>query len=174
MKIICISGHAQHGKDTFAGMLSDVYKERGERVLITHYADLLKYVCKAFWGWNGKKDATGRTLLQKVGTDVFRKNDPDFWVRFMVEVLGFAAENWDRVIIPDCRFPNEIDELKKEGFDVHHIRIVRIGFMSPLSEEQQNHPSETALDDVTPDFTVYNHKTLSDLYGSAITIASEI
>ena len=92
----------------------------------------------------------------------------------MVEVLGFAGGNWDYVIIPDCRFPNEIDVLKEKGFDVNHIQIIRPGFMSPLSAEQQNHPSETALDDVVPDIKVFNNGTLSDLYGSAITIASNI
>lgn len=174
MKIICISGHAQNGKDTLAEMLADIYKNRGERVLVTHYADLLKYICKVYWGWDGKKDEAGRTLLQHVGTDRFRKAYPDFWVGFMIKVLGLCADQWDHVIIPDCRFPNEITGLVINGFPVKHVRIIRPGFFSPLSAEQQAHPSETALDSSTPDVTVYNRGTLSDLRISAETIVADL
>ena len=49
MKIICISAKAQHGKDTSALILKDIYESKGQKVLITHFADLLKYICKAFF-----------------------------------------------------------------------------------------------------------------------------
>ena len=82
---------------------------------------------------------------------------------FIVSILTLFDSTWDYVIIPDSRFPNEIDKLKQEGFDVQHLRVVRPDFISPLTPEQQKHPSETALDDVTPDFTVVNDGTLTDL-----------
>lgn len=63
MKIICISGHAQHGKDTFAKMLEEELELRNQKVLVTHYADLVKYICKQFFGWDGQKDEAGRHLL---------------------------------------------------------------------------------------------------------------
>lgn len=69
MKIVCISGKAQHGKDTTAKLLEEILEAQGNRVLIAHYGDLVKYVCKTFFGWDGKKDEKGRTLLQRVGTD---------------------------------------------------------------------------------------------------------
>lgn len=56
MKVITISGKAQNGKDTTAGLLKAALEADGYKVLITHYADLLKYICKQFFGWDGQKD----------------------------------------------------------------------------------------------------------------------
>ena len=78
VKVICISAKAQHGKDTSAAILKEIYEANGKRVLITHYADLLKYICKNFFGWNGEKDDYGRTLLQQVGTNIVCAKQPDF------------------------------------------------------------------------------------------------
>lgn len=163
MKIITISGHAQNGKDTVAGLLRDALKADGNRVLVAHYADLLKYMCRTFFDWDGNKDEKGRHILQYVGTDVIRKQAPDFWVDFIASVLTYFNENWDWVLIPDSRFPNEIDKLVSNGFDVTHIRVVRPNFKSPLTEEQQKHPSETALDNIKPDFYIDNDGTIDDM-----------
>ena len=163
MKILAISGHAQNGKDTVAGLLRDALKADGNRVLVAHYADLLKYMCRTFFDWDGNKDEKGRHILQYVGTDVIRKQAPDFWVDFISSVLTYFNENWDWVLIPDSRFPNEIDKLVSNGFDVTHIRVVSPKFNSPLKEEQQKHPSETALDNVEPNFYIYNEGSMEDL-----------
>lgn len=163
MKVICISGKAQHGKDTTAGFLNERLEDQGYDVLVTHYGDLVKYICKTFFGWNGEKDEYGRGLLQYVGTDMIRQHEPDFWVRFVAQILCFFREEWDYVLIPDSRFPNEIDYLRSAGMDVTHLRVIREHFQSPLTPEQQRHPSETALDNVTPDFYIHNNGTLDDL-----------
>lgn len=163
MKVICISGKAQHGKDTTAGFLKERLEDQGYDVLIAHYGDLVKYICKTFFGWSGQKDEYGRGLLQFVGTDVIREQEPDFWVAFLTKMLHFFREEWDYVLIPDSRFPNEIDYLRSAGLDVTHLRVIRDHFQSPLTEQQQRHPSETALDHVTPDFYIHNNGTLDDL-----------
>lgn len=166
MKVITISGKAQHGKDTTANILKSQLEADGYKVLIAHYADLLKYICRTFFGWDGKKDETGRTLLQYVGTDVVRSSRPDFWVEFIIQILKLFPDEWDYVLIPDCRFPNEIEALKNAGFETVHIRVIRRGLKSPLSAEQQNHPSETVLDEVLPDYYIYNGGTTEDLENS--------
>lgn len=163
MQILVISGHAQNGKDTVAGLLRDSLKADGNRVLVAHYADLLKYMCRTFFDWDGNKDEKGRHILQYVGTDIIRKQAPDFWVDFISSVLTYFNENWDYVLIPDTRFPNEIDKLLSNGFNVIHIRVVRPNFESSLTEEQKNHPSETALDNVNPDFYIYNEGSMEEL-----------
>lgn len=137
--------------------------ERGERVLITHYADLLKFICVNYFGWDGEKDERGRSMLQYVGTEVIRKRDPSFWVGFTATILKYFYGNWDYVIIPDCRFPNEITTMIDSGFDTVHVRVVRDGFYSPLTEGQRQHPSENALDDTEPDVYLHNNGTLEDL-----------
>ena len=163
MKVILISGKAQHGKDTVAGLLEKQLVKLKERVLLTHYADLLKYICKAFFGWDGNKDVRGRWLLQYVGTDVVRNKKPGFWVEFMSTILELFGENWDFVIIPDTRFPDEISTLKEKGFDVVHLRVKRTNFESQLTDEQKQHPSETALDNIEPDYWIENSGTTEDL-----------
>lgn len=173
MKVILISGKAQNGKDTTAGFMQAQFKEHGDRVLITHYADLLKYICTNYFGWDGVKDDNGRRMLQYVGTDVIRKQNPSLWVDFVALMLKYFHENWDYVIIPDCRFPNEVSTMIENGFDTVHVRVVRDGFKSPLTDEQQKHPSETALDDVEPDIYLHNSGTLDDLEQSIKNLIKE-
>lgn len=163
MKVILISGKAQNGKDTVADFLHKALVNDGKRVLVTHYADLLKYICTNYFGWDGNKDARGRQMLQYVGTDVIRKQNPTLWVDFVSMLLKYFHENWEYVIIPDCRFPNEVTTMVENGFDTVHLRVVRKNFKSPLTEEQQQHPSEIALDNVKPDYFIYNDGTLGEL-----------
>ncbi len=163
MKVILISGKAQNGKDTVADFLHKALVNDGKRVLVTHYADLLKYICTNYFGWDGNKDAKGRQMLQYVGTDVIRKQNPTLWVDFVSMLLKYFHENWEYVIIPDCRFPNEVTTMVENGFDTVHLRVVRNNFKSPLTEEQQQHPSEIALDNAKPDYFIYNDGTLGEL-----------
>ena len=171
---ICISGKAQNGKDTSAEIFKNELIIRGHSVLVIHQAALLKYICKAFFNWNGEKDEAGRTLLQQVGTNVIRKVEPDFWVEFIAKVTGFFKDTWDYIIVPDTRFPNELEKLKANDANVFHVRVIREGFKSPLTEEQQQHPSETALDGIESDFTLINDKGIDDLYGGVVSILDAI
>ena len=175
MKVICISGKAQHGKDTTAGYLMEALENQGKKVLIAHYGDLVKYVCEKFFGWDGVKDENGRTILQKVGTDLIREQEPIYWVGFIDSILYFCSDyaGWDYVLIPDCRFPNEVDFLKENNWDVVHVRVIRNqpGFVSPLTEEQQKHISETAMDDYPIDIRVENSGTLEQLKNAAMLMA---
>lgn len=166
MKILCISGHAQNGKDTFANFALEYLRERGDKVLVTHYADLLKYMCKTFFDWNGEKDDLGRGILQKVGTDVIRKQEPNFWVEYIAKVLKLFPNEWNYIIIPDTRFDNECSYLRNLNFDVTHIRIERPNFDNGLTAEQKNHISETALDKVKPDYILLNNGTLENFRGT--------
>ena len=161
-KFICISGKARHGKDTVADMMRSELEARHNRVLITHYADLLKYICKAYFGWDGNKDEAGRTLLQHVGTDCVRKQNPNFWVDFILQIATLFADKWDYILVPDTRFPNEISRIK-EQFDAVHIRVIRDEAGKELTQEQALHESEVALDHVTPDHSIYNCGSLEDL-----------
>lgn len=156
MKVILVSGKAQHGKDTFATIFKEIAEADGKTVLVAHYADLLKYICRTFYNWNGEKDKKGRTLLQETGVK-FRDYDYNFWVNFIINVLAVNNGKWDYVLIPDTRFPNEITRFKVEAaFDVSTVRVVRPNFTSTLSEEQQKHTSETALDDWDFDYCAEN------------------
>ena len=161
-KVICISGKAQHGKDTTAHFIKEYLEEHGKSVLIMHYSDLLKFIVRTYFGWNGEKDKDGRALLQYVGTDVIRRQSPDYWTDFAVGLIRMFPDEWDYVILADCRFPNEVECFKKSEFDTCHVRVIRAPFASPLTPEQQLHTSETALDAIGADRYLLNTGTLEE------------
>lgn len=155
MTIITLSGKAESGKDTVAKILKYKLEDLGYSVLICHYADLLKYICKTFFGWNGQKDLEGRTLLQRVGTEGIRSQRPDYWVDFIKDILHFFPNEWDYVLIPDCRFPNEVDSLK--DFDVIPVKVTRPNYENHLTEEQRQHPSETMHEHIIFSYEIVNN-----------------
>ena len=164
IKVILISGKAQVGKDSTATYLKDKLEQNGKSVLISHYGDLVKYICRTFFEWNGEKDSAGRSLLQFVGTDRIRKKYPDFWVKFVFDVLSVFSNEWDYVLVADCRFKNEINLFKNSDFDTITVRVERLNFESPLTKEQQNHESETNLDDQIFDYYISSESGLDKLH----------
>lgn len=145
-KVICISGKAGHGKDAAGKFIKSCLEEQGKTVVIAHYADLVKYICKKFFHWNGEKDEYGRTLLQTVGTEIVRAQNPNYWVDFLVSMLELFGNGWDYMIIPDWRYPNEAERFIEIGVETTRIRVVRPDYESGLTEEQKVHSSETVLD----------------------------
>jgi hypothetical protein len=149
-KIINISGKAQAGKDTAANNIKNLLSGLGYSCLIVHQADYLKFICKEYFGWDGKKDENGRGILQKIGTDIGRNRNPDIWVKVIELFINTFGEEYDIIIIPDVRFLNEV-EYFKNSHDVLNIRIIRKDFDNGLTEEQKNHLSEISLDNYTFD-----------------------
>lgn len=155
MKVITVSGKAEAGKDTSAKLLKEKLEELGYSAVIYHYADLLKFICEKFFGWDGQKNEEGRSLLQYVGTEVVRAKYPDYWVDFVKGLLKLFPNEWDFVIIPDTRFPNEIDLIKQE-FDCVAVRVTRPNYENHLTQEQRQHASEVALDAYMFDYEITN------------------
>ena len=163
MRVIVISGKAQHGKDTFANFAKDILESKNKKVLIAHFGDLVKYTAKTFFNWDGNKDIKGRTLLQAVGTDDVRNVFPNFWVDYINNILTVYKDKWDYVLIPDCRFINEIHRMtNKNCWDLFTIRVERLNFDNGLTEEQKNHPSETNLDNYDFDYYIKNDGSLEE------------
>ena len=158
-KILLVSGEAQNGKDTFAIAATKILNGKGITTKTVHFADSLKAKAKEL-GHDGLKDGPGRTFLQKLGS-IIRAKDINHWVDLVVKDCKMFPDA-DIIIIPDTRYPNEIQRFVEAGFDVAHIRVKRPNFDNGLTDEQKNHPSETALNDVTPDAYIYNDGTLKD------------
>ena len=167
MKIILISGKAQHGKDTFAKTLQLYFEPYNTKIV--HFADALKFVCSQYYDWNGVKDNLGRTILQRVGTEVVRAQDEHFWTDFAARLIK-TFKYVDYVIIPDWRFDEEIERLSDyfNFEDIIKVRVDRGSYVPPqMTETQLKHRSETELDDYPFDFIIDNTADLSQLEESA-------
>ena len=178
--IIIISGKSGAGKDMIAHFMRQKLEESGKRVLTIHYGDAVKWVIKDYFNWNGEKDEAGRTLLQKVGTDLVRAHFPDFWVTIVAGLVASFENEFDVVLIPDARFENEIEVVEAICGKATCIRIERknadgSAWINPLfTEEQLKHPSETSLDNYSFDYIVHNDDGLAELKDAAITVLEDL
>ena len=85
---------------------------------------------------NKKEGAmTAREFLQYFGTDVCRKMKSTIWVDSCINRI--YASGTDLAIVPDIRFPNEVEAIQKAGGKV--IRLTR-------KPHKDSHASEIALD----------------------------
>lgn len=144
-KIIALSGKARSGKNSVY-FLSKILLDEDDngQVQKAAFADALK--AEAFdKGWSGKKDDVGRKLLQDLGTDR-RKEDPLYWVKQVRNKIAartiFKNPQPKVWFITDCRYLNEADYVKEQGWELWRIR-------RPAIEHTQTdqHPSEVDLDD---------------------------
>ena len=95
-----------------------------------------------------------RQLLQRLGTDAGRRIlGENVWV----EAALAAHEPLDRIVVTDCRFPNEADAIRARGGVV--VRLDR-----PGCEPVNGHVSETALDGYAFDQVLVNDGTVTDLH----------
>ena len=173
MRVILISGSARFGKDSVAFIMKELLEKQKKKVLIIHYADNLKLFAKNYFGWSGQKDQKGRELLQWLGTDVVRKNYEDTWVDMIVALLKGIKTLYDYVIIPDVRFPNEIDKMC-DNFNCITVRVIRPDFDNGLTDGQKMHPSETALEDYRMEYELINDGDLKKLLETTRTFLKNI
>ena len=179
---IIISGKSGSGKDMFAQFLKEELAKHNKKALVIHYADAVKWFCRDFLDWDGKKDEVGRTLLQMVGTDIVRKIHPNFWTGIVVGLIQAfePTSNFDIAIVPDARFPNEVDISLSSLKNCVSVRIERknadgTDWVNPLlTEDQRNHASETSLDCFAFDYIIHNDEGLDLLRESAQTLLKDL
>lgn len=127
-QLVGLAGWARSGKDTAAGALVALgYQRRG-------FADALKDLALRI-GWDGRKDDTGRQLLQELGVGCRDVLGADVWVNALMHTIDGPT------VITDVRFPNEVAAIADHAGVV--VRVVRTGV-----RPARGHLSETALDDV--------------------------
>lgn len=179
MKVVLISGKAQHGKDTFADFFRMVAERNSKKCLTIRYGDMLKFVAKQYYNWNGEKDLAGRTLLQFLGTNIVRQNNENAWANCVMEIVMGLKTEFDYVLIPDVRFENEIECWKDINIPSISVRINRYDnnlepFDNKLSKEQKEHISETALDNYNKFDYVVENITETDLQAEANVIYKKL
>lgn len=177
-KIILISAKAQHGKDTLASYMQDYMESHDFECVTTRYASHIKRILTEYYGWNGIKDEWARNKLQWMGTEKIREemNNPNFHVNRTAEEIEIVQDDFDFFFIPDTRFKNEIIEMRNKfgRENIVVIRVIRTDFESTLTEEQQNHQSEIALDDWTDWDYIITAKNLTELSNQGEKICNEI
>lgn len=154
--IIFISGKAESGKDTVAEMMHEYMTSIGERSFIFRFGDILKYILKTYYNWNGIKDFYGRNMLQSKADEIKSINGNDFFANFISSVINANKEMYDNssIIISDWRYINELNYIEKnvEHKSIITVRIVR-QHDNMLDGKQKEHSSENELDNF--DFTFY-------------------
>lgn len=101
-------------------------------------------------GWDRSEGI--RRFLQYLGTDIRRKQNPNYWVD---KIVNYIPKNVDYVFITDVRFPNEAEKALDLGGFLFRLDVPEEVILSrtstrdgmKYSAEALNHKSEKALDD---------------------------
>lgn len=169
MHIIGIKGLKDSGKSTVANYLKNNYSFDED-----FFSKDVKNVAVIITGWsyeylNGETPEykhlretvkhpdyglTGREILQKIGTDLFRNNfDKDTWVK--ITKRRIKNQNSQRIIFSDLRFENECNMVQDIGGII--IKLNR------NTNHNDTHESEQ-LFNTFGEIIVDNNGTLEELY----------
>lgn len=121
------------------------------------------------YGWDKSKNAYPevRRLLQTYGVAIRDVVDSEAWVRIAEQKIADAHADGVSVVVTDVRFPNEAHLIRRLTGSL--VRVDR-----PTMAADDEHVSETALDAYSPDFTVRNDGTVSDLRYAMLGVAAEV
>lgn len=174
MKIYVICGKARHGKDTTALAIKKAYSDK--KVINLSYGSYIKEFAKNISDWDGSEETKPRELLQHLGTEVIRNNiDKDFFIKRLCNDIRVYSYYFDVITISDARFPDEVVTPKKLFDDVITIKVVRDNFETSLSDEEQKHSTETALDGFNDyDYVIENNGSIDELNEKVKTIVKEV
>ncbi len=207
--IIGICGFIGSGKDTVADYLVNFHEFRRES-----FASTLKDAVSSVFGWDrtmleGRtKEArewreqvdpwwaarldmptlTPRWVLQYWGTEVCRKAfHDDIWIASLENKLRNSKDN---IVISDCRFPNEIESLKRAGGNIVWVQRGALPdwYEDAVSANQGNnrglnsmkmrkiHAGEWAWLGSDFDVVIDNNGSIDDLYkqSASLVVSNEI
>lgn len=168
-----------HGfrRESFAGTLKDAIADifGWDRVLLegrTREAREWREQVDSWWADRlGIADLTPRWILQQWGTEVGRHRfHDDIWVASLENKLRSSR---DDIVISDCRFPNEITAIRRNGGKI--IRVIRgedpdwWEYACKHNEHMAHtypevHASEYSWANQTFDALVDNNGNIEDLY----------
>lgn len=157
-KIFVLSGKAKSGKNTVADIISEYYKDKCIQISFAHY---LKQYVKNITNWNGSEETKPRDLLQSMGIDLIKnKINPNLLIDRVCDDIKVYSYFFDYIIITDARLVDEIEAIKN-NFECVTIRITNLK-ENNLTLEQQNHITETNLDNYKFDYVIENNEYLKE------------
>jgi len=146
MKIIGLGHYSRTGKDTLANAVVDHLKERVPhmRVAKRSFAWKLKQICYDLYAWDGLRQpefyetlegekfrdiplpTIGKTPVQiwvDMGTPAVREQVyQKTWIVYLLK----GTTGVDVLIVPDVRFPNEVEAMQELGATL--VKVVRPGY----------------------------------------------
>jgi hypothetical protein len=151
IQVIGLSGKAGSGKDYIAANILTKHYGYVPFSLAWHIKTSLigKSACTYEEAFRTKPPRV-RHLLQQEGTESGRDiYGEDIWLHTAYAWMQLIYEQWGivRFVIPDVRFPNEVEYIQRNGGKVLRVIAPQRVADSPLSMEARLHRSETALDD---------------------------
>ena len=211
--IVGVCGLIGAGKDTIADYLVNIHQFRRES-----FAGTLKDAVSSVFGWDrellegrtrhsrewreqvdpwwaerlGMPDLTPRWVLQYWGTEVVRRGfHDDTWIASLENKIRRSE---DDVVISDCRFPNEINAIKRAGGIVVRVRrgpdpewynFAETVNCSPERNLEWNwaktqlekfdiHASETAWIGTEFDAVLDNNSTMDQLYSQLTGLVQDL
>lgn len=170
--IIGMIGRARSGKSSAVTEIEKYATDRGLSVAVYDIGDMVRRYCIS----QGLLVDKPRAALNKEDLAVLvdvgkrqRDTDENFWVDQMTTAI--AKEMPDVALIPNIRYPNEIDVVKTDGYLVKVKALNPDGSEFISTDRDPNHISETALLGVPADFYITANRGDSALVGEmAITI----
>lgn len=161
--VVGLAGKKRSGKNSTYFLIKLLLDEDETGVVVkVSMADALKKIARDL-GWDGVKNEKGRKILQYLGTEVGRNIADDYWTKKAEASINEAISKGAQVVVvPDIRFPNEVEMVRRLGGKVWRVR-------RPVMEDRQGadrHASETALDDFTGWDAVLIGNDMSELFGA--------
>lgn len=157
--IVLIAGKSGAGKDTVAKYLKEEFIKKDSKVVLSPYTKYLKKYIEEITNTKIDENNKPRDYLQKISSYLIKDKlkKEDFFINRQIEDIEIYSYFMDAILIPDVRFPKEIDVIKEKFPNVYSILIERKNYISTLTEEQQCDITENALKDYQGyDFKIVN------------------
>jgi len=118
-----------------------------------------------------------RTLLQYLGTNVFKYIRPTIWMdKFeLTYIKPYVDSTMPRLlVVTDLRFQDELDFLRRWGLHPNvKVTTVRIERRSP-SKSDKAHASESAIESLPVDRVIHNKSTMKQFRNNVRSMAHDI
>lgn len=156
---IGLVGKKRSGKDTVGKYLVSQYSYKRFA-----FADEVRFLCGRLFGFSRDEVETKpphvRQVLQAFGTEYARSIFPTVLIDVVLRRIDrhrrVDPDGYRNIVITDVRFENEVEQLRKRDFVI--AKLERGGDTADV------HASETALENISPDFRLDNTSSIPGLF----------
>jgi hypothetical protein len=161
--LIAVAGGFGSGKSEVVNIIKNIHG--ANKVTNVKFAQPLYELQELIQNHLGLPNKKDRNLLQLLGTEWGRKNDPDIWVDLYIKNLEKIKLFYEVIICDDLRYLNEFKALKGRGFSLVKISRPMSDRLPYLYKGSRKHSSENELLTVPNsdyDYFIENNSTYDD------------